>query len=295
MMGDKVPVFTSSNNTSGNVDASVSVDYKDVGVKLEVVPRINDYAKGVVTMDIKPSISTIAQWIKTDNNRAPQISTREASTILRVKAGETIYLGGLLKDQEIKNIKAIPFLSKLPILGELFKSRTINKEKTEVIIAITPEIIKDVDGIPQIHEQKNNNRLEATRRMALKDELSDNDNTIPSKPDSSFVKNFEEINNEIESQMALEKERETRTIPEHGPHKFRRMYEAYKRNAQSPHVALSSSVPIPKSNSFTTVPVSKNIERPKNKTTPTTNAAILQEIVATSQMLLKYLALLEKE
>jgi len=152
LIGDKVPVFTSSSDGTGtNADTSVTVEYKDVGVKLEVTPRVNDVATGMVSLKIAPSISTISEWKSSGNNLAPQISTREASTELRVKDGETIYLGGLLKDQETKSIKAIPFLSKLPILGELFKTRSTNKEKTEIVIAITPHIVKEVAGVPQIY------------------------------------------------------------------------------------------------------------------------------------------------
>lgn len=153
LIGDKVPVFTSS-ASSTNVatsDTTVTVEYKDVGVKLEVTPRVNDPKTELVSLKIAPSISTISEWKTSGNNMAPQISTREATTELRVKDGETIYLGGLLQEQETKNIKAIPFLSKLPILGELFKTRTTNKDKTEIIVAITPHIVKELSGAPQIY------------------------------------------------------------------------------------------------------------------------------------------------
>jgi len=153
LIGDKVPVFTSSASSTDvtTSDTTISVEYKDVGVKLEVTPRVNDLKTGLVSLKIAPSISTITEWKTSGNNMAPQISTREATTELRVKDGETIYLGGLLQEQETKNIKAIPFLSKLPILGELFKSRTTSKEKTEIIVAITPHIVKELSGVPQIY------------------------------------------------------------------------------------------------------------------------------------------------
>lgn len=155
LMGDKVPVFTtSSDSTDSDNDASMTVEYKEVGVKLEVLPRINDEDKETITMTIKPSVSTITQWVESGNNKAPQISERSAATTLRVKSGETILLGGLLKEEEMKNIKQIPFLSKLPILGEIFKSRSIDKKKSEIVIAITPTIIYDEDGRPMVEMQK---------------------------------------------------------------------------------------------------------------------------------------------
>jgi len=154
MMGDKVPVFTSSSTSSETTDNTVTVDYKDVGVKLEAIPRINDDGDETITMTIKPSISTITQWVESGNNKAPQISTREAETIVRVRSGETIFIGGLLKDEEVKNIKAIPFLSKLPVLGEIFKSRSTEKKNTEILIAITPTIVRDEFGRPKVEMQQ---------------------------------------------------------------------------------------------------------------------------------------------
>ena len=155
LMGDKVPLFTTeSSSTDSDNDATMTVEYKEVGVKLEVLPRINDEDKETITMTIKPSVSTITQWIESGNNKAPQISERSAATTLRVKSGETILLGGLLKEEEMRNIKQIPFLSKLPVLGEIFKSRSIDKKKSEIVIAITPTIIYDEDGRPKVELQK---------------------------------------------------------------------------------------------------------------------------------------------
>lgn len=159
-MGDKVPVFTSSSDSNdSDSDASLTVEYKEVGVKLEVIPRINEKDKETITMTIKPNVSTISQWVESGNNKAPQISERSAETTVRVKAGETILLGGLLKQEEIKNIKQIPFLSKIPILGEIFKSRSIDKKDTEILIAITPTIIKDENGVPRVDLQQTSPKL----------------------------------------------------------------------------------------------------------------------------------------
>ena len=81
MMGDKVPVFTSSSDsTETDANTTMTVEYKDVGVNLEVLPRINDGDKETITMVIKPSVSTISQWVESGNNKAPQISERSAET-----------------------------------------------------------------------------------------------------------------------------------------------------------------------------------------------------------------------
>ena len=84
---------------------------------------------------------------------------------MRVKNGETILLGGLLKNEEIKSIKQIPFLSKIPILGEIFKSRSIEKKDTEIVIAITPTIVYDENGRPKVETQ--------TSTKGLRDKLNE--------------------------------------------------------------------------------------------------------------------------
>lgn len=163
LMGDKVPVFTSSSDsTDSDSSTTMTVEYKDVGVKLEVLPRINEMDKQTITLVIKPSVSTISQWVESGNNKAPQISERSAETTVRVKNGETILIGGLLKNEEIKSIKQIPFLSKIPILGELFKSRSSEKKDTEVVIAITPKIVYDEFGRPRVETQTSTKNLHDT-------------------------------------------------------------------------------------------------------------------------------------
>ena len=163
LMGDKVPVFTSSSDsTDSDSSTTMTVEYKEVGVKLEVLPRINDFDKETITLVIKPSVSTISQWVESGNNKAPQISERSAETTVRVKNGETILIGGLLKNEEIKSIKQIPFLSKIPILGELFKSRSTEKKDTEVVIAITPKIVYDEFGRPRVETQTSTKNLHDT-------------------------------------------------------------------------------------------------------------------------------------
>ena len=208
LMGDKVPVFTSTSTSSENTDNTVTVDYKDVGVKLEAIPRINDDGDETITMTIKPSISTITQWVESGNNKAPQISTREAETIVRVRSGETIFIGGLLKDEEVKNIKAVPFLSKIPLFGEIFKSRSTEKKNTEILIAITPTIVRDEFGRPKVEMQQTSPSLHK-ELTALKDERMDNNIS------SEKHKTIETANADLEAKLrkmeaenaALEKEK----------------------------------------------------------------------------------------
>ena len=177
LMGDKVPVFTSSSDSSDSDSfTTMTVEYKDVGVKLEVLPRINEMDKQTITLVIKPSVSTISQWVESGNNKAPQISERSAETTVRVKNGETILIGGLLKNEEIKSIKQIPFLSKIPILGELFKSRSTEKKDTEVVIAITPKIVYDEFGRPRVETQTSTKNLHDTLNKLRAERMNEMNN-----------------------------------------------------------------------------------------------------------------------
>lgn len=177
LMGDKVPVFTSSSDsTDSDSSTTMTVEYKEVGVKLEVLPRINEMDKQTITLVIKPSVSTISQWVESGNNKAPQISERSAETTVRVKNGETILIGGLLKNEEIKSIKQIPFLSKIPILGELFKSRSIEKKDTEVVIAITPKIVYDEFGRPRVETQTSTKNLHDTLNKLRAERMNEMNN-----------------------------------------------------------------------------------------------------------------------
>ena len=202
LMGDKVPVFTStSDSTETDSDTSLSVEYKEVGVKLEVVPRINENDKETITMVIKPTVSTISQWVESGNNKAPQISERSVETTVRVKSGETILIGGLLKEEEVKNIKAIPFLSKLPFLGELFKTRSIDKKNSEVVLAITPNIIYDENGVPQVQMQETTPKL---HRKLLELQSEKQELNIGTKAQGAYDsrnKELEERNAEIEKKL----------------------------------------------------------------------------------------------
>lgn len=177
LMGDKVPVFTSSSDsTDSDSTTTMTVEYKEVGVKLEVLPRINEMDKQTITLVIKPSVSTISQWVESGNNKAPQISERSAETTVRVKNGETILIGGLLKNEEIKSIKQIPFLSKIPILGELFKSRSTEKKDTEVVIAITPKIVYDEFGRPRVETQTSTKNLHDTLNKLRAERMNEMNN-----------------------------------------------------------------------------------------------------------------------
>lgn len=112
-----------------------------VGIYLQVAAQIAP--DGDVTLTIYPQVSLVTSYLQVNGASYPQISTREQQTTVRVKDGENIVVGGLIRDEEIENIQRVPGLSKIPFFGELFTNRHKTRLRSEVVIVITPEIQKD--------------------------------------------------------------------------------------------------------------------------------------------------------
>jgi type II secretory pathway component GspD/PulD (secretin) len=121
-----------SSATAGNQFTVVEVP---VGIILLVHPRIND--DGNITLRVHPVVSTVSAI----SNGLPQTSAREAETIVRVKDGDTIVIGGLIRDDDVKAMSKIPFLGDLPILGYLFKNEYRDHRRSEVMVFLTIKIL----------------------------------------------------------------------------------------------------------------------------------------------------------
>ncbi len=143
LVGDKVPVITNLISPQQNGTNSVitgSVQYVDVGIKLEVEPQV--YADSDVGIKINLEVSNIAKTITTASGQAYQIGTRNATTSLRLRDGETQVLAGLINDQDRSTASKLPGLGQLPILGRLFSSTNASGGKTEIVLSITPHIVR---------------------------------------------------------------------------------------------------------------------------------------------------------
>lgn len=141
-MVDVVPYILSA----GGVGGQVQVQKEEVGIKLHVLPKVN--VDGDITVQVNPEVSSIVEFIGPDKN-IPRIKKRTSSTTIRVKDGETIIIGGLI-NREMKNTEyKVPFLNKIPLIGKkLFTSSNLIEKKTDLIIQITPWVLKPgMDGI----------------------------------------------------------------------------------------------------------------------------------------------------
>ncbi|MDH4060179.1 MAG: secretion protein [Aquincola sp.] len=143
LIGDRVPIITNTvtpTNTGGGV-VTGSVQYQDVGLKLEFEPQI--YSDQEVGIRISLEVSSIVKEIAGPNGSlAYQIGTRNAQTVVRLRDGETQILGGLISAEDRNASARVPGVGHLPVVGRLFGNNSGTDKKTEVVLSITPRIVR---------------------------------------------------------------------------------------------------------------------------------------------------------
>lgn len=130
---------TTKGSGGGGDTIAESINFVDVGIELSVTPTIND--DGFITMKIKPAISNVKRTLETaTGNQIPIIDTSEAESTVMVKDNSSIVIAGLRKDEFTDADQRVPYFSNLPVFGALFKSSSKKKERTEVLVFLTPHI-----------------------------------------------------------------------------------------------------------------------------------------------------------
>jgi general secretion pathway protein D len=146
LVGNRMPVVTSGTSaTTGGSFSTSNVQYIEVGLTLEVQPTVHN--DGSVAIKIAFEISSIIKQIVVPignggTTLAYQVGTRNANTLLELKDGETQVLAGLIQDSDQQNSSHIPGLGDLPIIGRLFGSKGTNRDKNEIVLSITPRVIR---------------------------------------------------------------------------------------------------------------------------------------------------------
>ena len=142
LIGSREPVISTAATASGNggIVSNTSVQYLDVGLTLDVEPTI--YADNDVAIKLNLEVSSIIKQVNVGQTIAYEIGTRNASTLLQLKDGETQILGGLIQDEDTRSASKIPGLGDMPLLGRLFSNHNDKKDRTEVVLAITPRVIR---------------------------------------------------------------------------------------------------------------------------------------------------------
>jgi general secretion pathway protein D len=150
LIGSTKPYITTSfiTPTTGPTTTTETVNFIDVGVKLNVTPTIHD--DGFITMKIRPEISTAATSIETsEKNQIPIVETSQVETTVRVKDGVTIIIAGLIKDETNDSKSRVPVLGRVPVIGKVFRHDGQSSTKSEIVIFLTPWIITgDVNTDP---------------------------------------------------------------------------------------------------------------------------------------------------
>jgi Flp pilus assembly secretin CpaC len=141
-IGDHIPVVT---DKISNGTTTTTTEYVDAGIKLTYTPYISN--DGLITSVVHTEVSTPTLVSELKNYK---ITSRTADTNVRMLNGETLVIGGLIDEEETRTIQKVPFLSNIPILGELFKNRIHNKSKTEVVMLLTPHLT-DAGKSPAIY------------------------------------------------------------------------------------------------------------------------------------------------
>ena len=139
LIGDRIayPVLVGYSQNNAPI---FSKEEERVGIYMQVAASVS--SDDNITLSLYPQVSSITGFLNVNGASYPQVSTREAQTTLRVHTGQTIVMGGLMKTEDTATYDKIPFLGDLPFLGQLFRHRNETKTASQVIISITPKVIR---------------------------------------------------------------------------------------------------------------------------------------------------------
>ena len=151
-VGDQVPIATQSAVSVQNPDAPIvnSIEYRDTGVILRVTPRVND--GGLVLLDISQEVSDVADT-PTSGIQSPTIAQRSIASSLAVQDGQTIAMGGLIRDNQTRGRQGIPLLGDIPLIGNLFSSTDNQRKRTELLVLLTTHVVHNAEDARAVTEE----------------------------------------------------------------------------------------------------------------------------------------------
>ena len=149
-VGDQVPITTQQQQATAT-DSNIinNIEFRDTGILLNVRPRVN--ANGLVVMEIEQEVSDVAP--NSGNSLTPTIQQRKINSTVAVQSGETVVLGGLIRENKSESESGVPGLSKVPVLGFLFGATNDTSRRTELVILITPRAVRDPSVSREITEE----------------------------------------------------------------------------------------------------------------------------------------------
>jgi general secretion pathway protein D len=149
-IGDQLPVVTSNAQSVSAAGAPVvqTIQYFDTGVILKVTPQVN--SGGLITMDINQEVSNAAPG---SEGTSPTIQQRKINSAIAIQSGEAVVLGGLIRDNKSITTTGLPLLSDIPSVGEVFKTHKNEIDRTELVVFITPKIVRNQSEAREASEE----------------------------------------------------------------------------------------------------------------------------------------------
>lgn len=150
-IGDRVPILLTTTITTPSTTTqiagqttSTAIEFKDVGIKLTAEPNI--HLNNSVTLNLHLEVSSLGELLDLGNGvKQFKFGTRSADTILNIRDGETVIIGGLIQDEERNTVNRVPGLGDIPVLGRLFENKDKGKVKTDVMLTITPHVVRGLE------------------------------------------------------------------------------------------------------------------------------------------------------
>ncbi len=159
---DQIPIIKTT-TTGSTTTTSTSVEFKDAGITLKVTPKIND--KGQVRMDISLEVSDVGAEVETTQGTQVSFIKRNAQTSVVVQSGQTLVIGGLIRENQSDDRTGIPFLMDIPLIGYFFGTTGHRLSKTELVMLITPHVIADQAGAAELTEKYQQDVDKLRKRM----------------------------------------------------------------------------------------------------------------------------------
>ncbi len=164
--GARVPYLKQTRVTEADPATPTAIrtfEYVDVGITLNITPHIS--TGGIVRMLIKSEFTKIVEGRTGLSAETPTIAERNAETLVSIRSGATVVIGGLMRDDETSVRERVPVLGSLPLLGPLFRRTRTRKEKTNLLLFITPHVLTSRDDMEQMTERKKDEARESVRRL----------------------------------------------------------------------------------------------------------------------------------
>jgi pilus assembly protein CpaC len=198
LVGGKV--FIPIPQSSGNGTSAITLEEREFGVGLRFIPTVLD--AGRINLKVEPEVSQLSKepinfGVGQSATLLPSFTSTKVSTTVQLRDGQSLVIGGLLRNSTVSTTKAFPFLGEIPILGALFRSNDFAKDMTELLVVVRPHLVSATDQMPQLPTDKirDATRAEMLIEGALEKKLSPE--TSPSAPATTTDKDAEPLAREL--------------------------------------------------------------------------------------------------